>query len=372
MLLGVLFVALALFTVDRWFYVALDPGPFDASAAPPAPDYEQPTSWAALPTLEDDADVALPELPAAAKGAASADVFFVHPTTFVAKRWNAPIDEPEIATATARGSTLIQASAFNACCAVYAPRYRQASGKAFVDPNPDGYRAVDLAYTDVAAAFKAFLARRGEARPFVLASHSQGAVLAARLLREEIWGKPPGENFVAAYLIGGPITQKAIGEGVPVCASEEQSGCVVAWNARGPRYGGDFDNRYQHAPEAPEPLTSRICVNPLTWRTDGAAAPASKNQGALFFDTEVPRVLPAFADARCQDGTLLITEMDSTPARDFASGLLLWMLGPDNYHPIEYQLYYVNLRQNAVRRVQAYLAARGGERDPSPGGQMHP
>jgi hypothetical protein len=360
MLLGILFVVFALFTVDRWFYAALDPGPFDASAAPAAPDYEQPASWAALPTLEDDADVALPELPAVARGAASADVFFIHPTTFVAKRWNAAIDDPAVERATARGATLIQASAFNACCAVYAPRYRQASGKAFVEPSPDGDRAIDLAYTDVAAAFEAFLARRGEARPFVLASHSQGAVLAARLLREEIWGKPPGEHLVAAYLIGGPITHKTIGEGIPVCASEEQWGCVVAWNARGPRYGGNFENKY--APGAPEPVASRICVNPLSWKTDGAAAPASKNQGALFFDAEVPKVLPAFADATCEDGTLLITEMGSVPGRDFASGLLMWMVGPDNYHPIEYQLYYVNLRQNAVRRVQAYLAAHGERR----------
>jgi hypothetical protein len=32
-------------------------------------------------------------------------------------------------------------------------------------------------------------------------------------------------------------------------------------------------------------------------------------------------------------------------------------MGPENYHPIEYQLYYVNLRKNAVRRVEAYRAA---------------
>jgi hypothetical protein len=190
-LLGMSLVVLALFTLDRWLYVALDPGPFDPSAVPPAPDYAQPTSWAALPTLEDDADVSLPELPALARGAAGADVFFVHPTTFVAKQWNAPIDDPAIVEATARGATLIEASAFNACCAVYAPRYRQASGKAFVDPSPDGDRAVDLAYTDVAAAFAAFLERRGAARPFILASHSQGSALAARLLREEIWGRSP-------------------------------------------------------------------------------------------------------------------------------------------------------------------------------------
>ena len=374
LLLGVSFVALSLFTLDRWLYVALDPGPFDPNAAPPAPDYAQPTAWAALPTLEDDADVSLPELPALARGAASADVFFVHPTTVVAKRWNAPIDDPATVEATARGATLIQASAFNACCAVYAPRYRQASGKAFVDPSPDGDRAREIAYTDVAAAFAAFLERRGAGRPFILASHSQGSVLAARLLRDEIWGKQPGEHLVAAYLIGGPITRKTIGEDIPVCASEEQWGCVVAWNARGPRYvDNNLDFKPRSASGAPEPVASHICVNPLSWKIDGVAAPASKNEGALFFDAEAPKILPGFADATCRDGKLLISELGSMPARGLASGLLLWTMGPENYHPIEYQLYYVNLRKNAVRRVEAYLAAHGGSPAPSSeGAQKHP
>ncbi|MDI1450511.1 DUF3089 domain-containing protein [Polyangium sp. 6x1] len=352
-LLSVVLVAVAFLTLGRWLYVALDPGPFDPSAAPPAPDYKEDTSWAALPTMEDDADVFVSELPALGRGVAKADVFFVHPTTAVAKRWNAPIDDPEIATATARGATLIQASAFNACCAVYAPRYRQASGKAFVDPSPDGDRARDLAYSDVAAAFAAFLERRGEGRPFLLASHSQGSTHAARLLREKIWGKPIEKHLVAAYLIGGPIHPTTIGEDIPICASEEQWGCVVAWNARGPRYQR---NEYEfNDPPAPG---ARICVNPLTWKTDGAAAPASQNQGALFFDTESPAVLPAFADAACkEDGNLWITQMGSLPARGAASSILLWTMGPDNYHPIEYQLFYVNLRKNAVRRVEAFLAA---------------
>ncbi|MDI1433359.1 DUF3089 domain-containing protein [Polyangium sorediatum] len=349
----VFLVALAFLTLDRWLYAALDPGPFDPSAAPPAPNYAEPSAWAALPTREDDADVSLPELPPLSPGAAKADVFFVHPTTSMAKRWNTPIDDPAVVQATARGATLIQASAFNACCAVYAPRYRQASGKAFVHPSPDGDRAVDLAYTDVAAAFDAFLERRGEGRPFLLASHSQGTVLAARLLREKIWGKPAGKHLVAAYLVGGPIHPATIGEDIPICASEDQWGCVVGWNARGPRYERN-EYEFKDAPAT----GARICVNPLTWKNDGAAAPASQNQGALFFDTESPAVLPAFADAACQpDGNLWITQMGSLPARGPASGILLWTMGPDNYHPIEYQLFYVNLRKNAVRRVEAFQAA---------------
>lgn len=366
----------AFVTIDRWLFVALDPGPFDPAKTPPTPDYKQDSSWAALPTLEDDADVFLTELPAANRENARADVFFVHPTTALGKRWNAPTDDPEVVKATARGATLIQASAFNACCAVYAPRYRQANGKAFVIPNVDGNRALDVAYSDVAAAFDEFLARRGSGvwgegrrrpseapnvpagRPFLLASHSQGTVLAERLLREKIWGKSSAKDLVAAYLIGGPITRETLGVDVPVCDSENQWGCVVAFNVRGPRYrenATEFKNR--DGSGTIHSMASRLCVNPLTWKNDGVTAPAEKHRGALFFDTEKPAVLQTFADATCRDGRLLVQHIQELPKRDAPSEILLRVMGPDNFHPIEYQLFYVNLRDNAVRRVEAYLAA---------------
>lgn len=64
-------------------------------------------------------------------------------------------------------------------------------------------------------------------------------------------------------------------------------------------------------------------------------------------------VTVAFADASCENGVLVVRQMDD-PQRDFMSKLLLWTIGPDNYHPIEYQLFYVNLRANALARVQAF------------------
>ncbi|MBK9259998.1 MAG: DUF3089 domain-containing protein [Polyangiaceae bacterium] len=357
-LLGMAVMVVAFATLDRWLFIALDPGPFDSTKTPAAPDYSKDTSWAALPTMDDDADVFLKELPAVSSGAAYADVFYVHPTTSLAKRWNAPIDEPEVIRATARGGTLIQASAFNACCAVYAPRYRQANGKAFVDANDDGNKAIDVAYSDVAAAFEAFLERRGAGRPFILASHSQGTVVAERLLREKIWGKSIAKDFVVGYLIGGPITRETLGADIPVCNSESQWGCVVAYNVRGPRYQEnalEFKNR--DGTGTSRSMASRICVNPLTWKNDDVLAPVEKHQGAVFFDAETPAVLPAFTDGTCKDGKLLIQHMEKLPERDFASDLLLHVTGPDNYHPIEVQLFYVNLRNNAVGRVEAFRAA---------------
>lgn len=353
-LVAVLLVAVA--TLDRWLFAALDPGPFDSSKTPAPTDYTQDLSWAALPTVDDDADVFLAELPAAQRGLATADVFYVHPTTAVGKGWNAPINDPDVVQATARGGTLIQASVFNACCAVYAPRYRQANGQAFTLPNADADRALDVAFADVSAAFDEFMKRRGAGRPFVLASHSQGTALAERLLREKIWGKPLAQELVAAYLIGGPVTPETLGKDLPVCATEDQWGCVVAFNVRGPRYR-DSTWEFKNRNGGGDPLASRICVNPLSWKMDGATATADLHQGALFFDTPTPALLRTFTDATCRNGRVVVDHMGELPKRDLPSHILLWIMGPDNYHPIEYQLFYVNLRQNAGRRVEAYLAA---------------
>lgn len=342
-------------SIVRW---SMTPkGAFDPQAAPAAPNYEDPAAWTALPGRVPVADVALPSLPAVAAATAPADVFYVHPTTYVGGKWNGPVDDPDLNAATDRVATRLQASAFNACCAVYGPRYRQANGTAFTRPTDESDRALDLAYRDVAAAFRFFLDRYSRGRPFILAAHSQGSALARRLLREEIAGQPAASRLVAAYLIGVPVYLDQLAElGLPACGSPEQTGCVIAWNARGPAYrpGGDFEYRERGGAFA---TAQRLCVNPLTWKLDGAEADAALNEGALFWEESSPSLRTGFASAKCQDGVLVVSRIGKAP-RDFPSRMLDRALGPGNYHPIEYQTFYVNLRKNAQARVAAFMKSR--------------
>jgi hypothetical protein len=330
---------------ERWLMAALTPGvPFDASAHR-APDYSDPAAWTAHPERNDAADVAPAGVRSIEQTRAPVDVFYLHPTTYLGSAWNGPVDDPELNGETDQLATRIQASAFNGCCAVYGPRYRQAHGQAFVRPGADAAAAIELAYGDVRAAFRFFLERYSRGRPFVLAAHSQGSVLAARLLREEIAGSERTDRLVVAYLIGGPI-ERGPSLGVPACATPDETGCLVAWNARGPRFAGSgFDFQVEG---------ERLCVNPLTWRQDEAPAGAERNAGAVFLYAGDGAPLPGFADARCRDGVLIVTEMGDPP-RDLRSRVLDLVIGPENYHPIEYQLFYMNLRRNAEDRVAAYL-----------------
>ena len=334
--------------------LAMAPGaPFALETSPPAPDYADPRSWSALPERDDLADRSPAGTPAVDPRYASADVFYVHPTSHVGSGWNASVTDSALNDATDRVATGIQASAFNGCCAVYAPRYRQANGTAFYRPSADGDRAIALAYSDVRRAFDAFNARRGSGRPFILASHSQGSVMAERLLEEAISGTDLRNQLVAAYLIGGRVTEAGLRErapDVPPCRAADDLHCVIAWNARGPGHvPTEFD---LHRPDSRE----RLCTNPLSWRTDGAHAPAELNLGAVFLESDDPRPRLGFADARCVDGALVVSRIGAAP-RDLPSRILDHVMGDGNYHPIEYQIFFMNLRQNAAARVAAATAA---------------
>jgi pimeloyl-ACP methyl ester carboxylesterase len=237
---------------------------------------------------------------------------------------------------------------------VYAPRYRQTNGRNFIELTADGERAFELAYSDVERAFDAFNARRGETRPFIVAAHSQGTMLAERLIARRISRTPMRERLVAAYLIGGRVTVaglRAASPDIAVCASATQVRCVVAYNARSVGY---VPSRFELTVIDAGP---RLCVNPLTWRDDDAIAPASANLGAVFIESDVRSPRPGFADAQCRDGTLWIRSIAKAP-RDFMSSQLDRVLGPGNHHSIEFQLYYANLRANAQARVDAMLAER--------------
>lgn len=345
-------------TMDRWLFVVLDPGAFVPEATPRKPNYAKESSWAALPSTKDGADVALSSHPAIDQTKAPADVFYVHPTTSVGPVWNASIHAPDVIHATHRGGTLIQASAFNGCCAVYAPRYRQANGKAFLSPNTHSKRAANVAFSDVKTAFRYFLTHHNKGRPFVLAAHSQGSIMATRLLKEVIWKDPAiAQKMVVAYLPGAPLRQRDLGT-IPVCRSAQQTGCVIGWNSRGPRYVSsrlDFPN--PHSDDPTRQMEGLLCVNPLTWKQDDKQATTSQHKGAIFFDAQTPAVLPAFANARCHNGRLLITKM-GRPVRHMMSKILDWVTGPQNYHPIEYQLFYLNIRANATQRVKAFQSTQ--------------
>ncbi|HWA62397.1 MAG TPA: DUF3089 domain-containing protein, partial [Caulobacteraceae bacterium] len=338
--------------------------PFDAAAAPPAPDYARPEAWAAWPgrpsaALETPEGVGPPIAPEAAR----VDVFFIHPTTYLAgESWNARYDEGGRTGAQVDGGVLrYQASVFNGCCRIYAPRYRQAVLAAFLKDEPDSFRAIDLAYADVARAFDWYLAHENHGRPFIIASHSQGSIHAMRLLQEKVIGTPLQKRLVYAVVAGSSVPAAIEARGLPVCRTPTQTGCLVNWNAV--RRGADdarrrdrsviwFDGRYELAHDQPI-----ACVNPLTWVKDGAAGPDANlgaepaRPGGGAMAAPIPHVTGAW----CENGEVGV-DISPDTGRTFNNIATLGGI----YHVYDYNLFYMNIRANAERRVRAFLAKRTG------------
>ncbi len=330
---------------------------FSETPAPPAPDYARPGAWLAFPGRNGLERSVPAGFAAVDEAAAPADVFFVHPTTYLKNDvWNAgydvhgPYDEPVL---------MGQLSAFNGCCRLYAPRYRQASLHAL----GKSYPAVALAYSDVAQAFRYYIAHENHGRPFIIASHSQGTQLAVHLLQAEILGTPLQKQLVAAYAIGAFAPSNFGDVGLPPCAGARQTGCVISWNTTQAGKTGAFmlihDKSYWwRGAERQSGKLDAVCVNPLTW-TGTDAAPASANAGSLPFPTApfpqaattMPALAPHLTGAVCKDRLLDVDVPGKPPGFHDALSLLY-----GSYHRSDYGLFYAAIRSNAVDRVAAFTA----------------
>ena len=342
---------------------------FDALERPPIPDYNETSSWAALPTMQDAADLA-PDGTSVreAQAMARADVFYIHPTTYRGgENWIQDISMTDVNDWTDISVIARQASAFNGCCKVYAPRYRQATMASLSANDDSGMRAYTLAYEDVLKAWHHYTENWNEGRPFIIASHSQGTLHAAKLLEEEIDGTPWADRMIAAYIVGIGQNKGLFGRSlkqITLCTGATDTGCVISWNT----FTRDGD---------PAPGVTRLkaryrerfgtsdgeevaCWNPVSATLDGANVPASKNLGALPGApapgdplTELPALTSGFG-AECKEGSLY-TDMPLTD--DFN----LTLFGGGNLHMHDFDLFYENIRVNAVARTNAYFAAQQGQ-----------
>lgn len=315
---------------------------FNKIKTPLAPNYAIDSCWSALPTKKDSADVTI----AAAgiiDGQATAliDVFYVHPTTYLfGTHWNASLDDKEVNGKTDRLAVRNQASVFNEMCKVYAPRYRQASIFAYApyaERRGDAVKAFDLAYSDIKAAFTYYLKNYNNGRPFIMASHSQGTDHMVRLLHDFIENDSVLRmQVVAAYIIGRPIKKGSL-KALPPADSANQIGCYVVWNSV--KWG---EKKYYG-----QTVNDLDCVNPLTWKRDTVTALHKLNTGGL--PQAFNRVDAGLADAKISPNGLLWVHRPSAILKDYP------YTDTKRYHVVDYNLFYMNMRQNIKLRTETYL-----------------
>ena len=318
------------------------------------PDYSNESNWLAKPGLAGDPSGWVPQGMVTTKVPQPAATFYIHPTTYLQRdRWNAPIDAGGDAGARARLFVQSQASAFNSVSDIWAPRYRQAAFGAFLLRSEDATKALDLAYSDMLAAFDAFLAAQPPGKPIILAGHSQGALHLSRLLaerRDALKGQ-----LVAAYVVGWPISVTADlpATGLPACSKPDETGCLLSWQSfaepANPDLILDAWRGTKSATGIERKRGDMLCTNPLTGTT-GAGAPPSANLGTLVpngsFDSAT--LVAGQVGARCEDGFLMfVGELPN---------LGPYVLPGNNYHVYDYALFWGSIRADAARRLAAWRA----------------
>ncbi len=330
------------------------PTRFEESPIPSAPDYNNERNWAALPGRRDRADRTPPGL-RDAQDSASVDVFYVHPTLYTTKprtvyRWNQDLRDHRLNREIDRLPTLYQASAFNGAGKIYAPRYRQAHYSAFLTPDlDDKERSLGIAYSDVEAAFDYFLKNYNQGRPFIVAGHSQGTLHAARLLKHKIIGTPLQQRLVVAYLPGMAIPADSLA-GLPVCVDSNSIGCFVSWST--------YLRGYM-PPTFQKVFAKAVAVNPISWEVatpfptpdtciaEGPLVPRERHRGAVL--RPFGKKYPGICDAQVVGGMVWVTK-----PRFWGS----FLYRSPNYHTGDINLFYLDIRGNAVHRARQFVRQR--------------
>jgi Protein of unknown function (DUF3089) len=301
------------------------------------PNYSDLDYWAAHPWKWDPSDSVPKPLRNEVRDSV-ADVFFLHPTTYTSKKkfknQNAEIDDGYINAKTDYSSILYQASVFNQHCRVFAPRYRQAHITAFFDKDKEkADKAFETAYEDLKTAFEYYLLHWNNGRPIIIASHSQGSLLAERLLKEFFQDKPLKNKLVAAYILGWPVPKDYF-TSLKMCTDSLQTGCICSWRT--------FRNGYVPYYLRNQADTSYV-TNPLTWTTGNEYASKQMNKGSVL--TRFNKVYKQTTDAQISNGLLYVRKPK------FPWSFLYFT---KNYHVGDINLFYLNIRENIGQRLKMF------------------
>jgi len=223
---------------------AATPLPAQTPSQSPTPDYAKDSSWLCLPGRADVCSRPLATTALNPNGYGSTgqsavakdppvDCFYVYPTVSRDQGLNSDLQPAE-----ETGAAEVQFTRFAGVCRTFAPLYRQMTlgAVAAFSAGADISAAAALAYRDVAASWRNYLATKNGGRPFVLIGHSQGSLMLQMLITNEIENNPavaarmklailPGFNTIVPQgkLVGGTFKK------TPLCSRSGQTGCVISW-----------------------------------------------------------------------------------------------------------------------------------------------
>jgi len=345
----------------------------------PAPDYAAADAWFVRET----------------DGPKQCDVFYAHPTTDAGLlRWNMePIEGDACTGLIEKDADLLQgqAGAWRDDCNLWAPKYRQMGflSQAWVHlpTAPDSKVAplkasIELAYNDLKHAFIAFLEQRPDKRrPFMIAAHSQGAIMMSKVIAQCVEGTEHEATFVAGYLAGGYLPVDLFGtvfKNLHICSGPEDTRCLISYDTRTAAFqpeilnnlGGGFGLWAHHLYwllheeycEKPDASTddvnkARVQINPATWSTEAGGVHLGVNTS--YKQKEANGYSEPFSSPEgfgshttVTDKAVIVEDPESWLAGAGNKG------GPGNMHPIDIHFWFYNIKANVAQRIAAWRSSK--------------
>ena len=284
-------------------------------------DYSDKNNWLSIPSTSNEVDV-----------------FYLYPTTWTRANSNdsivCPIDyEPMRSTVT--NSMLEQTGIFEEVGNVYTPFYRQADALYLMNTNNNISKEEQNKYfysspkEDAIAAFDYYI------KPFILAGHSQGAMMIKEILIDYFKTNENLKNrMVTAYIFGYSVTQKDLDENphLRFANGEYDTGVIISYNTESPDFYG-----YN-----PALLEGAISINPISWTLDETLATKEQSLGANishnYGNPKANIVTNAGKPSKIADAKV-----------DKARGVI--RCSTINY---DIALYYYDLKENVRKRVGAF------------------
>ena len=300
-------------------------------------DYSDKNNWIVIPENPNDREV---------------DVFYLYPTTWSRTDTNesiiCPIDYIQM-RATVTNAVIAHSGIFDEVGSIYAPFYRQADAIYILDKKNNISKEEQNKYfysipkEDAIAAFDYYIKNYNNGRPFILAGHSQGAMMIKEILKDYFKTNENLKNrMVAAYIFGYSVTQKDLDENphLRFANSEYDTGVIISYNTESTDFNG-----YN-----PTLLEGAISINPITWTLDETLATKEQSIGANIASNYGNPTKIADAKVDKKRGVIKCSTINPD---DFYSGENS-IFEKGVYHQYDIALYYYDLKENIRKRVGAF------------------
>lgn len=279
-------------------------------------------------------------------GSKDVDTVFIYPTCVMQGEEVTKIDENREQVTKSRIYE-VQASVFADCSNIYMPLYRQLAMNQVTLTTPKGLcdRLAGLqGYNDIENALDYYFEHFNNNKPFILAGHSQGSAQLFNVLTKYMQKHEDRLNkLVACYAIGFGFSKTEIAKysNLKFATGETDTNCIISYNTFGPNHTG---TSILHEPDS-------FAINPINWKVDETLATAAENKGSFIKGNIESNV----ADAKVDLAKGCIVANADTKYEVQGAGALF---GTNSFHEYDYGFYYNNLKENAAKRVEAFLGKK--------------